>query len=107
MSNRFRFKFSEILRGIWHDIYYFFATDKGVQFAMKCKDAAEQVDLGISKNRTGRFRYFLHITLCQGCRNYEKTSDTLKSAVKKTLEKNPKSDRLDRLNNELLKKYTD
>lgn len=93
------------MRWLCHKVYYFLASEKGVEFAMKCKDAAEQVDLGISKSKIGRFRFYLHISLCQACHNYAKTSSVLKAAVKSVLVQGQNQERIDNLNKELLAKY--
>ncbi len=98
-------KLTEKFRQSWHGIYYYFASDSGVKFAMTCKDAAEQVDVGISKTLMGRFQFLLHISLCQGCKNYLSLTDALKKAIKNIVSKNERPVRLEQLNNDLLAKH--
>lgn len=95
-------KVSEKIRRYWHDSYYFFASDKGVKFAMTCRDVAQQVDVGVSKTLLGRFRFFLHISLCQSCKNYLSLTNILGAAIRNVIFKNEKPDRLEKLNGKLL-----
>jgi hypothetical protein len=96
-----------ILRKIWHDLYYRFATDKMVNFAMRCKDFAGQVDLESTPlTFLGRFRLAFHRSLCQGCQNYLDASLALKKAVKTAVADTSNPQRLERLNVELTKKHS-
>ncbi len=98
-------KLMEKIRKHWHDSYYFFASDKGVQFAMTCQEAAEQVDVRTSKKGRNYFRFYLHLSLCQGCQNYFSLTKALKKAIRNTISKNEKPERLKKLNQELLAKH--
>lgn len=93
-------------RRYWHNTYYFFASDGGVKFAMTCKDVAEQVDIGISKTLTGRFRFFLHISLCQSCKNYLSLTNELRRAIRTVVSKGENPVHLEKLNSELLTKHS-
>lgn len=99
-------KLTEKNRHYWHDAYYFLASGKAVQFAMICKDVAEQVDVGASKTFGGRFRFYLHISLCQGCKNYLSLTNALRTAIQNTVFINEKPNRLDQLNSTLLAKHS-
>lgn len=99
-------KLTEKLRKYWHDLYYYCVSDRGVEFAMTCKDVAEQVDLGVSKKSKSRIRFWLHISICQGCKNYLSTTQVLSDAVKKAILKKESPARIEKLNQELLEKHT-
>lgn len=99
-------KMTEKIRQYWHDFYYFFASEKGVKFAMTCKDVAEQIDIGVSKSQLGRFRFFLHISLCQGCKNYLSLTNILGAAIRSLVFKTESQDQLKQLNRELLEKHS-
>lgn len=99
-------KLTEKLRQYWHDIYYSSVSEKGVRFALTCKDVAEQVDMGASKIGNGRLRFLLHLSLCQGCKNYLSITRALGQAIKDFLLKNEKTAHLEQLNNELLRKHS-
>lgn len=99
-------KLTEKFRKYWHDTYYFFASSRGVRFAMTCKDVAEQVDVGIKKTVMGRFKFFLHISLCQGCKNYLILTNELRRAIRSLVSKNEKPGRLNQLNTELVRKHS-
>ncbi|AZZ36359.1 hypothetical protein CIK05_05990 [Bdellovibrio sp. qaytius] len=96
------------IRHYWHDLYYNVVSDNGVKFAMTCKDVTEKIDLNDqSKTQLEKFRVKLHVSLCQACHNYYSFSQTLKTAFKKlmTSSKPTKTD-LEKLNRELLQKYS-
>ena len=99
-------KLTEKVRAYWHDFYYYFASDRGVQFAVTCKDFSEQVDVGRSSRLSGKFRFFLHLSVCQGCKNYSDLTVVLRSAIRNVVSENEKPVRLERLNNELVTKHS-
>ena len=103
MLNRFK----KLIRHYWHDGYYFFVSDKGVDFAMTCREATEKIDLqDLSKSITEKTRVRLHVSLCQACNNYFKFSSSLRSAVKKIVSsKQHTKTELDKLNDDLLQKF--
>lgn len=105
--NKEKVKLTEIFRHYWHEVYYFFAGDSGVKFAMTCKDVAEQIDLGLIPDTwIGRLRLRLHMSLCQACRNYLKGTKALKKIISETLRKSGNSFQMERLNKELINKYS-
>ena len=101
-------RLEKIIRYYWHDIYYFFASEKGIDFAMTCRDATEKIDLSDqSKTAREKMRLKLHVSLCQACNNYYKFSHLLKTVTKKASELPSESKkRLENLNKDLLKKFT-
>lgn len=100
--------FKKIVRKAWHDIYYFWASKKGVDFALTCREATENIDLNDqAKTAQGKLRVKLHISLCQACNNYYSFSRSLSRALKKLVQARPKTDSdLDKLNNELVQKFS-
>ena len=99
-------KLNEKIRKYWHDVYYFFAKEKGIKFALTCQDVAHQVDVGVSKSLIGRFRFYLHLSLCQGCKNYSKLTNALGVAIRTVVSANEKPDRMEQLNKDLLAKHS-
>lgn len=99
-------KIKDQIRRYWHDIYYSIATERGVRYAMTCKDYAEQVDVGISKTLRGKLRFYLHQSLCQGCSNYANLTEALKVAIRTVVSEKEKNSRVQQLNNDLLEKYS-
>ena len=90
---------------LWHDVYYKFSGDRGIEFAMRCRDVATIIDMH-EPPRTwlGRFRFRLHLSLCQACKNYYSVSVLLRTGLKKLIAKRNKgADNLERLNKTLLK----
>ena len=99
-------RLTEKIRHYWHDLYYYFASDRGVEFAMRCKDIAEQVDVkNPQATFTDRIRFNFHISLCQGCKNYLDTTKALRQAVQKAVLNAEKPARLKKLNKDLLTKH--
>jgi hypothetical protein len=94
-------------RHFWHEFYYLLSSKPGEEFAMKCKDVAEMIDLGQTPTAwLGMLRFRLHLSLCQGCRNYFRASAALKAAIRKMLDGGADADHMERLNSELLKKFS-
>lgn len=94
------------IKKIWHDLFYRLASDQSVDFALTCKEATEKVDVGVSKKLKERLRLALHLSLCEGCHNYLKITQTLRRAIQNAVAQSEKNDRLENLNKELLKKHT-
>lgn len=98
---------SKLIRKIWHDIYYSMVSKDGVEFAMRCKDVAHQVDLKASDlDWKGKFRFYLHLSLCQACHNYYVLSQFLGSKLRKLVGRaqvTPQN--LEQLNKDLVQKY--
>lgn len=95
-------------RHYWHDLYYYLTNKKGVEFAMTCKDATEKIDLADqTKTITDKFRVKLHVSVCQACNNYYSLSQMLRAAIRKVMAAHKdKNSNLDKLNQELVKKYS-
>lgn len=101
-------KLNKKIRHYWHDLYYYFASKKGVDFAMTCQDATAKIDLSDqAKTTTDKARVKLHLSLCQACNNYHTFSQVLRRALRKitATQKSKRSD-LEKLNHDLLKKYS-
>ncbi len=93
------------LRRYWHNFYYFFAGDLGERFALTCREAAEHVDLGPTGKLSMRFRFILHVSLCQGCANYRRTAVALGQAIRSVVCSGD-GDRVSRLTKDLLRKHS-
>ena len=95
------------LRHYWHDLYYFLASDEAVEFAMRCQHVAEKVDIeNTEASLKDRFRFYLHLSVCQACSNYANLSGVLKRAILKVVSQ-PRSTQLDQLNQRLIVKHAD
>lgn len=94
------------LRHILHQIYYYRASKKRVEFAMTCKDATSFVDVRSQpKTASGRLRLFLHFSVCQSCANYKKLSNVLAQSLKTKAKAQARSQDLTELNQELMKRF--
>jgi len=99
-------KLSHQIRHIWHEAFYGLAPKGGVDFAMKCKDVTEKIDLAEwPTGRWGRFRFWLHISLCQACKDYLELSQALRKAIREYAHLTQSKPRLDHLNQSLFQKY--
>lgn len=70
------------IRKIWHDLYYKKPSAEKVEFAMRCRDVAHQVDFqteGLSLK--DQFRFRLHLSLCQACHNYYMVSKFIRTKM--------------------------
>ena len=95
------------LRHWWHDFYHCYGSEMAKQFAMNCHDVAEKADLGLKNaSITARFRFRLHLSLCQDCHNYGEASAALKKAINKLLQSKKNPEQLKKLNKELLKRHS-
>jgi hypothetical protein len=97
-------KINHKLRKIWHDWFYENASDKYLEFALKCQDMATKIDLNTKpKTASDYLRFNFHLSLCQACKNYNDFSKTLTKKIKNksTL---PSVD-IQKINSELLTKY--
>ena len=97
-------KFSQKVRQIWHDAFYKNASKERAEFALKCQDVTARIDLHEKPNSfSGYFRYWLHLSLCQACKNYYDYSRILSHAFKKS----PSSStiNLEKINKSLIEKY--
>lgn len=72
-------KLSKVFKKVWHDIYYALAGDKAVSFALTCKETVLEADSKQgSKMSFKKIRFYLHLSLCQACKNYCNFSKMLK-----------------------------
>jgi hypothetical protein len=96
----------ERVRHYWHELYYKMASPAGVEFALRCKDVVEQIDLSDPPITWRKwFRIRLHLSFCQACNNYLRASQTLGRAVCETLKNSEAGFDVEKVNQELLKKY--
>lgn len=101
-------RLEKMIRHYWHDLYYFFASDKGVDFAMTCREATEKIDLrDQAKTTNEKIRVQLHVSLCQACNNYNQFSRILNKALKKVMSLNARTQsEITKLNEALLRKFS-
>lgn len=75
-------KFTHRIRNLAHSIYYFKASKQRTEFALKCEEVTGQMDLHQKpKNLIDFFKFNLHLSLCQACKNYQNLSQTLSKAI--------------------------
>lgn len=67
-------KFKHIIRQLWHGIYYSLAPESMQDYAMNCRDAVTE----LNTKKVIPFQVKLHLSLCQGCTNYDEYSKWLK-----------------------------
>lgn len=97
-------KLSQKIRKIWHDWFYKDASKERFEFALRCQDVTSGIDLHEKpKTLSGHFRFWLHLSLCQACKNYYDMSKALGGAVKKREPMNPS--KIQNLNTSLIEKY--
>ncbi len=98
--------FKEKIRHYWHDFYYDAASPKAIQFAMRCQHVAEIIDLAPKNMKLmDRFRFRLHLSLCQACANYYDISRALKKAILELIKIEKNDARVELLNRNLLVKH--
>jgi hypothetical protein len=98
-------KFSQLVRKIWHDIFYRNASDRRVDFALNCKEVTARMDLHEKPSTAlGHLRYWLHLSLCQACKNYHELSRVLSRAIKQSPPSSGTG--LEKINKSLLAKYS-
>jgi hypothetical protein len=99
-------RIKEKLRYYWHELYYKLASPSAVDFAMRCKDVTELIDLGTEElPLVSRIRLRLHLSFCQACCYYKRASDTLRRIAREMLIKSDSSINFELLKEELLEKY--
>lgn len=97
-------KLGQKIRKIWYDWFYKNATKERFEFALRCQDVTAGIDLHERpKTLKGQFRFWLHLSLCQACKNYYDVSKALGGAVRKRKPVEPI--KIKEMNNELLEKY--
>ncbi len=95
-------KVTQKARQYWHDLYYSLAGDRGVAFAMTCKEVTSKIDLTDKRN----FRFWLHLSLCQACKNYLKLTQALRKGAQSFSKNSKKPIDVNRLNKDLLNKFS-
>ncbi len=96
-------------RKIAHRIYYFKASKRRDDFALRCNDVTGYIDL---KEKPAKFsvriRLWFHLSLCQACQNHQNLTEVLTTGVRKIANLPPQNfdQDLAHLNEELLKKFS-
>ena len=73
----------KILRRVWHDVYSVITLGLGFTFALRCKSVSALMDLGtVPQSGLAKFRFQLHLSLCQACTNYHATTLALRNAIR-------------------------
>ena len=73
------------LRAVWHELYGIILGSWGEKLMMPCRDL---VELGVSGRKLqgiARLRAVLHLSLCQGCKNYGEFTARLRENAKTIL----------------------
>lgn len=97
-------RLTQRLRHYWHEIYYFLAPEAAVRWALKCRDVTARMD--IEGRKTGGFRFWLHLSLCQACKNYFEVSEALARAAREYSTKAAAEIPLDAFNQRLIETHT-
>ena len=96
------------LRKAWHDLYYKNASPRRVEFGLRCQNVTEWIDLRHKpESLPDRFRFALHLSLCQSCRTYHGLSQALSKAIRRFVKTKQASIDLPRYNQELVKRFKD
>ena len=72
-------KIGQRFRQIWHDVFYAVLKSRGDDLALTCREATLQTD---TKAGPHGWRYLLHLSVCQACKNYYEFSDFLSRKMK-------------------------
>jgi hypothetical protein len=97
-------KIGQKIRNIWHDVYYRNASKQRQTFALKCQDVTWTIDLRQKPTTIiDHFRFLLHLSLCQACKNYFDVSKALSNGLKNR-RPSPVIN-IDKINISLLEKY--
>ena len=98
-------KFSQKVRRIWHEAFYKNASEEKVELALTCQDVTATIDLHEKPTAiSGQLRFWLHLSLCQACKNYYDLSKVLSKAVKARPSSSGAS--FEQLNQNLLEKFS-
>lgn len=74
---------------------------------MRCKDVAARIDLGqIPSTGMERWRFLLHLSLCEACSNYSTITSFLKKVAGEVFPKPTDSAKMNQLNESLLEKFS-
>lgn len=98
-------RIQNFLRQLFHDVYYWKAEKKRVEFALRCQEVAEHIDdrmIGLTPTR--KMRVHLHLSLCQACANYNLISHALRRALKNYVQSESPAPS-DELTQKLIEKY--
>lgn len=97
-------KINKKIRNVWHAFFYKSASPRGIEFALSCQNVTSDIDLHRKPSTLmGYLRFWLHLSLCQACKNYYDFSKVLSVAVKR--KSRAQLTDLSKLNDSLLKKY--
>lgn len=97
-------RWSKKIRHIWHELYYTHASKARVDYALRCQEFVHQLETP-EKNLSlkSRFRFHLHLSLCQACHNYFKFSQIVRKVLKKKKYESLSPEDLKKFNDRLLK----
>jgi hypothetical protein len=73
-------RLSPIVRFFWHALFYLLAPARLKRYALTCREAVNEMNT----TNTHSLRVRLHLSLCQACTNYEKTSQWLRKNIKRS-----------------------
>lgn len=97
-------KLSHKIRYFWHDLFFKNAPKERFEYALKCQDVTAGIDLHQRPNSvSGHFRFMLHMSLCQACKNYYDLSKAFSKAIKQKPQAPPID--VNQINQSLLKKF--
>ena len=91
--------FGKLARKIWHDCYYAVGGKTAERLALTCREATDKTNHGDLKG----FRYWLHISVCQACKNYYSFSAFLRRQGPRF---RVSAAEITQLNKRLLKRFT-
>ena len=95
----------KIVRALIKTLYYAGQPQKRIEFALRCRHVAEIIDLGQTRSFNEKFRYHLHLAVCQPCQNYLDTTRALKRAMLELMKLKTERLDIDELNRRLMEKY--
>ena len=73
-----------MMKKLWHDLYYGLLKERGEVLGLTCQQATlEEQRFKNSRSLSNRLRYLLHMSLCNGCCQYARFSEKLRSQLKK------------------------
>ena len=76
-------KFFRFLRKVWHDSFYGLNVSFLKKTAHTCRHVVESIDLTPQdRSPVERARFYLHLSLCQACKNYYDYSRLLSKKIK-------------------------
>lgn len=90
----------KMARKIWHDLFYAAGGKAADRLALTCAEATSRTDHSQLKG----FRYWLHLSVCQACKNYYDFSRFLQKNISKSIEVSKQE--LTKLNNRLIAHFS-